>query len=64
MGCAIIAETSRMVREEDGRVLTRRLTPQPEPLRIAAGVAARAPTPDHVLAFIEEMKLLGDLYAS
>jgi DNA-binding transcriptional LysR family regulator len=64
MGCAIIAETSRMVREEDGRVLTRRLTPQPEPLRIAAGVAARAPTPDHVLAFIEEMKLLGDVSAS
>lgn len=59
LGCAIIAETSRLVRDDDPRVLTRALAPPPEPLIIAAGVEASHPPPRHVLAFIEEMKLHG-----
>jgi hypothetical protein len=35
------------------------MLPQPEPITVAAGVAARHATPGHVLAFIEEMKLFG-----
>ena len=60
LGCAIIAATSRLVRDDDSRVLSRALSPQPEPLVIAAGVAASHTPPSHVLAFIEEMKLHGD----
>lgn len=60
LGCAIIAETSRLVRDDDKRVVTRPMTPEPEPIIIAAGVAARETPPPHVLAFIEEMKLLGN----
>ncbi len=57
LGCAIIAETSRLVRDDDPRVRSRPLSPQPDPIVVAAGVVARyAPAP-HVLAFIEEMKL-------
>lgn len=59
LGCAIIAETSRLVRDGDERVLSRPLDPQPEPITIAAGVVARHAPPPHVLAFIEEMKLQG-----
>lgn len=59
MGCAIIAETSRLVRDGDQRVVTLPITPQPEPITIAAGVVARDAAPSHVLAFIEEMVLLG-----
>lgn len=61
LGCAIIAETSRLVRDDDKRVLTRPMNPQPEPIIIAAGVVARAAPPSHVLAFVEEMKLQGNL---
>lgn len=61
LGCAIIAETSRLVRDGDGRVLSRSMEPQPEPITIAAGVVTRHPPPPHVLAFIEEMKLHGKL---
>ena len=56
LGCAIIAESSRLVRDDDKRVLTRPIMPQPEAIIIAAGVVARD-APPHVLAFIEEMKL-------
>jgi len=60
LGCAIIAETSRLVRDDDPRVQSRSLTPRPDPLVIAAGVLAGSAPPSHVLAFIEEMKLQGD----
>lgn len=61
LGCAIIAETSRMVRDDDKRVLTRAMYPQPAPIVISAGVLARDTPPPHVLAFIEEMKIQGKL---
>ncbi len=58
LGCAIIADTSRLVRDGDWRILTLLMDVQPAPIPIAAGVAARD-TPSHVLAFIEELKLQG-----
>ena len=61
LGCAIIAETSRLVRDDDKRVLTRTIHPPPAPIVISAGVLARDTPPPHVLAFIEEMKLQGKL---
>lgn len=57
LGCAIIAASSRLVRDDDKRVLSRSLTPAPEPLAISAGVVASHAPPPHVLAFVEEMKL-------
>lgn len=60
LGCAIIAETSRVVRDGDKRLLCQPMAPQPQPIIIAAGVVARYAPPRHVLAFIEEMKLHGD----
>ncbi len=59
LGCAIIAETSRVVRDEDKRVMSRPMTPELQPITISAGVIARYAPPPHVLAFIEEMKLQG-----
>ncbi len=63
LGCAIIAETSRLVRDDDMRVLTRLIHPQPAPIVISAGGLARDTPPPHVLVFIEEMKLQGKLSA-
>jgi len=60
LGCAVIAETSRLMREDNPCMVTRPIHPQPEPLTIAAGVATRNAPPPHVLAFIEEIKLLED----
>ncbi len=57
LGCAIIAESSSLVRDGSERVLSLPMDPQPEPIIVAAGVVARHQTPAHVLAFIEEMKL-------
>ena len=58
LGCAIIAETSRPAAAgTGGRILTIPMQPQPAPIMVGAGVAARNPSPDHVLAFIEEMKI-------
>jgi DNA-binding transcriptional LysR family regulator len=57
LGCAIIADTSRLPREDDPRMVTRPISPPPEPITVAAGVNARHPAPPHVLSFIEEMKL-------
>jgi DNA-binding transcriptional LysR family regulator len=56
LGIAIIAETSRLVRDHDQRVVALPLSPAPAPIAIAAGVIARYAPPPHVLAFIEEMK--------
>lgn len=64
LGCAIIAETSRVVRDDDKRVLSRPMTPGPQPIIVAAGVVARYTAPPHVLAFIEEMKLQGGIVGS
>lgn len=57
LGCAIVAETTRLVSDSGERIVTRSMAPQPEPITVAAGTDARHPPPDHVLAFIEEMKL-------
>jgi len=57
LGCAIIAESSSLVRDGSERVVSLPMDPQPEPIIVAAGVVARHPAPAHVLAFIEEMKL-------
>ena len=59
LGCAIVAETTRLGQDGSDRVVTRPIRPQPEPIIVAEGVAARHTPPDHVLAFIEEMKLHG-----
>lgn len=56
LGLAIIAETSRLVREHDARVHSLGLHPAPAPILIAAGVVGRHTPPPHVLAFIEELK--------
>jgi DNA-binding transcriptional LysR family regulator len=61
LGCAIVAETTRLGQNGSDRVLIRPIQPQPEPILVAAGVAARYTPPSHVLAFIEEMKLQGSL---
>jgi DNA-binding transcriptional LysR family regulator len=57
LGCAIIAETTRLTGDGSGRVVTRPLDPQPQAIVVAAGVAARRDPPDHVRAFIGEMML-------
>jgi LysR family transcriptional regulator, benzoate and cis,cis-muconate-responsive activator of ben and cat genes len=57
LGCAIIAETTRLTGEGGGRMITRPLDPQPQPIVVAAGVSARHAAPDHVRAFIGEMML-------
>ena len=59
IGCAIIAETSRLSPGSECRIVTLPLDPQPEPIAVAAGVNARQPVPPHVRAFIGEMKLHG-----
>ncbi|MEI6176652.1 MAG: LysR family transcriptional regulator [Verrucomicrobiota bacterium] len=60
LGCAIIAETLRLMRDDNPCMVTRPIKPQPEPIIIAAGVTTRHAPPPHVLAFIEEIKLLED----
>jgi LysR family transcriptional regulator, benzoate and cis,cis-muconate-responsive activator of ben and cat genes len=57
LGCAIIAETTRLTGDDGGRILTFPLEPEPPPLIVGAGVDARHTPPDHVSAFIAEMKL-------
>lgn len=57
LGCAIVAETSRLNAESAGRMITLPLDPQPQAIVVAAGVSARHDPPDHVRAFIGEMKL-------
>jgi len=59
LGSAIVAETSRLVRDGQSRMVALRMEPQPEPIKVAAGVSTRHAPPLHVLAFIEEMKLHG-----
>jgi DNA-binding transcriptional LysR family regulator len=61
LGVAIVAETSRLVRDEDPRVVSLPMAPEPEPITVAAGVPARHAAPDHVLAFIEELRLHGEV---
>jgi DNA-binding transcriptional LysR family regulator len=57
LGCAIIAQTTRLAGDGGGRIITLPLDPQPQAILVAAGVAARHAAPDHVRAFIAEMKL-------
>jgi DNA-binding transcriptional LysR family regulator len=57
LGCAIIAQTTRLTGDGGGRIITRALEPQPQVIVVAAGVAARHAPPDHVQAFIGEMML-------
>lgn len=57
LGCAIVAQTSRIAGESSGRIVTRVLNPQPQAIIVAAGASARHATPDHVRAFISEMML-------
>jgi DNA-binding transcriptional LysR family regulator len=57
LGCAIIAQTTRLAGDGGGRIITLPLDPQPQAIVVAAGVAARHDPPDHVRAFIAEMKL-------
>lgn len=59
LGSAIVAETSRLVRDDDPRVVSLAMEQPPEPIAVAAGVSSRHAAPPHVLAFIEEMKLHG-----
>lgn len=56
LGIAIIAETSRLVRDHDQRVLALPMHPEPSPIIVAAGVIARYAPPPHVLAFIQELR--------
>jgi DNA-binding transcriptional LysR family regulator len=56
LGIAVIAETSRLVRDASFRVRSLALFPGPAPIPVAAGVAGRHSPPPHVLAFIEELK--------
>ncbi len=60
LGIAIIAETSRLVRDQDRRVVALPLLPEPAAIIIAAGVIERYSPPPHVLAFIAEMKRYGE----
>lgn len=55
LGIAIIAETSRLVRDGDRRVRAVAMVPEPAPIMIAAGVVARHEPPPHVQAFIREL---------
>ncbi len=57
LGCAIVAESGRLIRDGDPRLLTLPMEPQPEKIVVAAGIHARNPPPAHVRAFIEEMKM-------
>lgn len=59
LGCAIVADTTRFGSDSTERIRLLSIDPPMEPIRVAAGVAARQATPDHVLAFIEELKIQG-----
>lgn len=58
LGVAIVAESTRLVREGAKDVVVLDIRPQPEAIRVSAGVLARHTAPPHVLAFIEELKLV------
>jgi DNA-binding transcriptional LysR family regulator len=58
LGVAIVAESTRLVREGARDVVVLELESQPDPIRVSAGVLARHTPPPHVLAFIEELKLV------
>jgi LysR family transcriptional regulator, benzoate and cis,cis-muconate-responsive activator of ben and cat genes len=57
LGCAIVAQSTRVTNEGSARLISIPLEPQPEAIVVAAGVPARGDPPDHVRAFISEMKL-------
>jgi len=50
MGCAIIAESSGLVRDAGGRAVSIPMDPQPEPFMVAAGVAGAEPVRQRPLA--------------
>lgn len=58
LGVAIVAESTRLVRDGSRDITVLELESQPDAIRVSAGVLARHTPPPHVLAFIEEMKLV------
>lgn len=58
LGVAIVAESTRLVRDGSRSLAVLGISPQPEPIRVSVGVLARHTPPPHVLAFIEELKLV------
>jgi DNA-binding transcriptional LysR family regulator len=53
LGVAILADTTRV---DPGRMVTRPMDVQPEPIPVAAGIPAGHPSGPHILEFIEELK--------
>jgi DNA-binding transcriptional LysR family regulator len=58
LGVAVVAESTRLVRDGTRDIAVLGLNPQPEAIRVSAGVLARYSPPPHVQAFIEELKLV------
>ena len=57
LGVAIVAESTQVIREGSPKIRVLDLFPQPEPIRVSAGVFGRLTAEPHVLAFLEELKL-------
>jgi LysR family transcriptional regulator, benzoate and cis,cis-muconate-responsive activator of ben and cat genes len=58
LGLALVAESTRLVRDGARDTVVLDISPQPELIRVSAGVMARYTPPPHVLAFIEELKIV------
>ena len=58
LGVALVAESTRLVRDGARDVAVLDVTPAPEPIRVSVGILARHAPPPHVLAFLEELKLV------
>ena len=58
LGVAVVAESTRIFRDGGRDVAVLEMDPQPDAIRVSVGVLARHSPPPHVLAFIEELKLV------
>lgn len=58
LGVAIVAESTQLVRDGSRAIAVLELEPRPDVIRVSAGVLGRHTAPPHVLAFIEELKMV------
>jgi DNA-binding transcriptional LysR family regulator len=57
LGIAVVAETSRIDRSADARLVMKSLTEEPASTAVGVGVSAQGEIPARVLAFVEELKV-------
>jgi DNA-binding transcriptional LysR family regulator len=57
LGIALVAETSRIDRSADARLVMKSLSEEPTTTGVSVGISTRGEVPARVLAFVEELKV-------